>query len=127
VAAAGVRRAVSVDAASWDTQPSPFGKGINQTIKQPQSTTKQKQSVKYEQTIGDVRRAAAAKLGIADAADLQLFRHKRELVPERDDAKTLLEMDIHTGFGLRGYDLSSGAPDYFPPVKSTPDGLIVVD
>ena len=75
-----------------------------------------------------MRRLAAAKLGIADAAKhLQLFRHKRELL-ERDDAKTLLDMDIHTAFGLRGYDLSGGEqPDYFPPVEATPDGLVVVD
>jgi hypothetical protein len=62
--------------------------------------------VRYDQCIGDVRRAVAAKLGVAPEQQ-QLFFHKRELQPA-DDARTLLEMDMHTGFALKGYDLVSG-------------------
>ena len=35
---------------------------------------------------------------------IQLFWHKKELA-ERYDTKTLLDMNLHTGFSLRGYDL----------------------
>jgi hypothetical protein len=34
----------------------------------------------------------------------QLFFHGRELLPA-DDARTLLDMNMHTGFALKGYDL----------------------
>ncbi len=35
---------------------------------------------------------------------MQLFHHKRELTPA-DDSKTLLDMNMHTGFALAGYDM----------------------
>ena len=35
---------------------------------------------------------------------IQLFWHKKELT-ESYDTKTLLDMNLHTGFSLRGYDL----------------------
>jgi hypothetical protein len=58
------------------------------------------------------------------ADKLQLFWTGRELTPAYD-AKTLLEMNLHTGFSLHGYDLSE-EPDYWPPVRETPAGLEVV-
>lgn len=78
--------------------------------------------VRYEQTIGDLRVAAAKAAGIPTDA-LQLFWHRRELLPATHDGRTLLEMNMHTGFTLRGYDLSED-PCYSPPVSSTPDGLV---
>jgi hypothetical protein len=63
--------------------------------------------VRYDQTIGDIRQAVAQKLGVA-ADKQQLFFHMRELLPA-DDARTLLEMNMHTGFALKGYDLVGGA------------------
>lgn len=59
--------------------------------------------MRYDQTLGDLRQAVSAKLGVP-ADKQQLFFHKRELLPA-DDARTLLEMNMHTGFALKGYDL----------------------
>lgn len=78
--------------------------------------------VRYEQTIGNLRDAAAAAAGVPSSA-LQLFWHRRELTPALFDGRTLLDMNMHTGFTLRGYDLSE-EPCYNPPVSSTPDGLV---
>lgn len=48
----------------------------------------------------------AAKMGIP-VAQQQLFWHKRELTAAYDE-KTLLDMNMHTGFALKGYDLVRG-------------------
>lgn len=80
--------------------------------------------IKYEQTIGDIRKAVSTQAGIA-LDKVQLFRHGKELIPEKYDAKTLLEMDLHTGFSLMGYDLTE-KPVYWPPVKETNEGLQVI-
>eukprot|EP00890_Picochlorum_soloecismus_P006488 jgi/Picsp_1/6840/NSC_04177-R1_hypothetical protein VOLCADRAFT_90160 [Volvox carteri f. nagariensis] len=80
--------------------------------------------IKYEQTIGDIRKAVSSQAGIA-LDKVQLFRHGKELIPEKYDAKTLLEMDLHTGFSLMGYDLTE-KPVYWPPVKETSEGLQVI-
>lgn len=58
----------------------------------------------YEQTVADIKAAVEAKLGVPAAAQ-QLFWHNRELTPKRDTT-TLLELGLHTGFCLRGYDLA---------------------
>ena len=71
-----------------------------------------------------MRRLAAKKAGI-EVEQLQLFWHGKELLADKFDAKTLLEMDLHTGFSLMAYDLTE-EPDYWPPVKKTPEGLVVV-
>lgn len=60
------------------------------------------QRVRYEETIKDIRTAVAKALGVAPESQL-LFWHKAELMPEHD-SKTLLEMGLHTGFALQGYD-----------------------
>ena len=61
--------------------------------------------VKYEQTIGDVKAAVSARLGVP-VDQQQLFWHKKELTGAYDH-KILLEMNMHTGFALKGYDLVS--------------------
>jgi len=61
--------------------------------------------IRYEQTIGDLKAAVAAKMGIP-VEQQQLFWHKKELTTAYDD-KTLLDMNMHTGFALKGYDLVS--------------------
>ena len=83
--------------------------------------------MKYEQTIGDLRKLAAKKAGV-DVAHLQLFHHGKEMLADKYDMKTLLEMDLHTGFSLMAYDISEGSKleEYWPPVKKTPEGLVVV-
>merc|ERR1719335_1108006 len=52
-----------------------------------------------------------------------LFYKHREVRPEMD-GKTLLELNLHTGFALSGYDLRE-PPVFFPPVARTPDGLVI--
>ncbi|KAL6779924.1 hypothetical protein ACKKBG_A14325 [Auxenochlorella protothecoides x Auxenochlorella symbiontica] len=76
--------------------------------------------IKYEQTIRDLREAAAASFGLSLDL-LQLFWRGRELT-SATDGLTLLEANLHTGFSLQGYDLSE-APDYWPAVVQTPEGL----
>lgn len=71
--------------------------------------------VRYEQTLADLRAAVAAKLGVPPEHQL-LFRHGRQLAPE-DDGKTLLLLDMHTGFALQGYDTVSSA---LPPAPAAP-------
>ncbi|KAL3138309.1 hypothetical protein ABBQ32_006120 [Trebouxia sp. C0010 RCD-2024] len=78
--------------------------------------------VKYDQTVKDIKAAVAKKTGVP-ADKQQLFWHQKELTPAYDN-KTLLDMHLHTGFSLRGYDLTE-QPHYFPPVKQTQEGLVV--
>lgn len=78
--------------------------------------------VKYEQTVAEIREAAARKLDIP-VDKLQLFWHGSEL-GAADYARTLLDSNLHTGFALMGYDLTE-TPDYWPPVEKTPQGLVV--
>ena len=59
--------------------------------------------VKYEQTVNDIRAAVAKKTGVP-ADKQQLFWHQKELTPAYNNT-TLLDMHLHTGFSLRGYDL----------------------
>ena len=59
--------------------------------------------VKYEQTVLDIKAAVAKKTGVP-VDKQQLFWHQRELTSAYD-AKSLLEMHLHTGFSLRGYDM----------------------
>lgn len=59
--------------------------------------------VKYEQTVTDLKRAVQKKTGIPIEMQ-QLFWHHKELTPAFND-KTLLDMNLHTGFSLNGYDL----------------------
>lgn len=78
--------------------------------------------VKYEQTVGEIREAAARILEIP-VEKLQLFWHGKEVTAEQYTL-TLLDANLHTGFSLMGYDLTE-EPDYWPPVISTPEGLAV--
>jgi hypothetical protein len=43
---------------------------------------------------------------------MQFFWHSKELVSELYDNKTLSQLEIHTGFGISGYDLVRGAYGY---------------
>jgi hypothetical protein len=52
----------------------------------------------------DIRKAVEKKLGVP-VEKQQLFFHKREMTPAAYDHKTLLELNMHTGFALKGYDL----------------------
>lgn len=60
--------------------------------------------VRYDQTIGDVKAAVAKKLGVPPEQQ-QLFWHKKELTAAGYDDRTLLSLNIHTGFNFKGYDL----------------------
>lgn len=71
--------------------------------------------VRYDQTIGDVKAAVADKMGVP-AEQQQLFHHKRELTSSFD-SKTLLEMNMHTGFALKGYDLVGAAVSWWRGVQ----------
>ncbi|KAL4428218.1 hypothetical protein ABPG75_002307 [Micractinium tetrahymenae] len=79
--------------------------------------------IKYEQTVADVKAAASAKLGVPKDK-LLLFWQDKELT-EAYDSKTLLDLSLHTGFSLSGYDLTE-EPDYWPPVVETPEGRRVI-
>lgn len=79
--------------------------------------------IKYEQTVGDLRKSVAKKANI-EVGKLQLFWHGRELTEDFDE-KTLLDMDLHTGFSLMGYDLNE-TPDYWPPVRKSEAGWLEV-
>jgi hypothetical protein len=79
--------------------------------------------VKYEQTIGDLKAALSKKSGV-EPSKLQLFWHGKELT-STFDGRTLLDMNLHTGFSLFGYDLTE-TPHYWPPVEKTPEGLVFV-
>lgn len=59
--------------------------------------------VKYEQTIADLKRAVEKKTGVP-ADKQQLFWHHKELTAAYDN-KTLLDLNLHTGFSLKGYNL----------------------
>ena len=59
--------------------------------------------IKYSQTLRDVRMAVQKELGVPVESQ-QLFRHGTELLAE-EDSRTLMEMQLHTGFSLKGYDM----------------------
>merc|ERR1719181_699097 len=71
----------------------------------------------YNQTIGELRQKLEAASGCPVDKQLLFYKH-REVRPEMD-AKTLLELNLHTGFALSGYDLRD-PPVFFPPVARTP-------
>lgn len=66
-----------------------------------------------------------AKKAAIGVEQVQLFWHGRELLGEEFDHKTLLDMNLHTGFSLMGYDLSV-EPSYWPPVRKTAGGWLEV-
>jgi hypothetical protein len=47
------------------------------------------------------------------------------MTPDQYDTKTLLALNLHTGFSLMGYDLTE-EPDYWPPVKKTKEGMVII-
>ncbi|KAI3428657.1 hypothetical protein D9Q98_007480 [Chlorella vulgaris] len=75
--------------------------------------------VKYEQTMLDLKKAAASKLKVP-LDKLLLFWQGKELT-DAYDSRTLLDLNLHTGFSLQGYDLTV-EPDYWPAVEDTPEG-----
>lgn len=68
----------------------------------------------------DIKNAVAKKTGVP-VDKQQLFWQGKELTSAFEN-RTLLEMNLHTGFSLSGYDLTD-VPDYWPPVIETPEGL----
>ena len=107
---------------------------------------------RYVETVGDLRKKVAEKMGCPAEKQL-LFYKQRELTPEMD-GKTMLDLSLHTGFSVTGYDLVGGRrpppsllrplapgpprrrrltslraqrepPVYFPPVVPSPEGLKV--
>lgn len=70
-----------------------------------------------------MRTRASAKLGIPQEK-LQLFWHGTEL-SLAEDATTLLEKNLHTGFSLLGYD-TTVEPVYWPAVRKNEQGLLTV-
>ncbi|KAK9868164.1 hypothetical protein WJX84_005084 [Apatococcus fuscideae] len=79
-------------------------------------------SAKYEDTILTVKKKVEVKMGVPVDKQL-LFWHNKELTALYDN-KTLLDLHLHTGFSLKGYNLSA-PPDFWPPVKQTEEGLLI--
>lgn len=77
----------------------------------------------YEETIADLKKKVEEHTGVPVDKQL-LFWHFKELTSEYD-GKTLLDLNLHTGFSLTGYDLTE-EPHYWPPVTKTPEGLKMV-
>jgi len=77
--------------------------------------------VKYEETIADLKRKVEKELGVPPEKQ-QLFHHGNEMVDRIYSDMTLEQLNLHTGFQLKGYDLTE-EPDYWPPVEETPKGL----
>lgn len=87
------------DAVFFPPPPPPASLGLAHCAAQ----TRCHRSVRYDQTVADLRAAVASRTGVP--ANLQqYFWHRRELTAA-DDARTLLDIDWHTGFGIRAYDL----------------------
>jgi len=61
----------------------------------------------YEETIADLKKKVEEHTGVPVDKQL-LFWHFKELTSEYD-GKTLLDLNLHTGFSLTGYDLVSWA------------------
>lgn len=58
---------------------------------------------KYEDTILKIKQLVETKLGVPVEKQL-LFWHDKELTASYDH-KTLLDLHLHTGFSLKGYDM----------------------
>lgn len=78
--------------------------------------------VRYEETVAVLKKRIANCFAIS-VGQVQLFWQNKELTNAFDD-KTMLDMNIHTGFGIQGYDLSED-PDYWPPAVETPEGFVL--
>ena len=61
------------------------------------------QRAQYEETILDLKKKVEEETGVPVDKQL-LFWHFKELTQEYDN-KTLLDLNLHTGFSLTGYDL----------------------
>merc|ERR1712057_57066 len=61
------------------------------------------QRAQYEETILDLKKKVEEATGVPVDKQL-LFWHFKELTQEYDN-KTLLDLNLHTGFSLTGYDL----------------------
>lgn len=103
--------------------------------------------MQYSETVGDLKAKVAAATGVPvehqqarsgreeakrhEAAQPrsqpppspQLFWHSKELLSTLYDKITIDLMELHTGFGINGYDTRT-PPDYWPPVFRTPKGLM---
>jgi len=79
--------------------------------------------VQYEETVLDLKKKVAEATDVPVDKQL-LFWHFKELT-DAYNAKTLLDLNLHTGFSLTGYDLRE-TPHFWPPVTKTPNGLVVV-
>ncbi|KAK9828299.1 hypothetical protein WJX74_007779 [Apatococcus lobatus] len=71
---------------------------------------------KYEDTILKIKQLVETRMGVPVDKQL-LFWHDKELTAAYD-TKTLLDLHLHTGFSLKGYDMREPA-DFWPPVKQT--------
>merc|ERR1712188_165795 len=78
--------------------------------------------VQYEETILDLKKKVEEATEVPVDKQL-LFWHFKELTEDFNE-KTLLDLNLHTGFSLTGYDLRE-APEYWLPVTKTPQGLLV--
>merc|ERR1712060_155561 len=104
-------------------EPNPLGNQIFITLRRgkewPPTCTDVR--VKYEETIGDLKKKVFQKIGVPPE-NLLLFWHNKELRSDLYDHLTLYKLRVHTGFGFNGYD-TRVEPDFWPPVQLTPKGL----
>eukprot|EP00241_Pyramimonas_parkeae_P007648 CAMPEP_0114252378 /NCGR_PEP_ID=MMETSP0058-20121206/15801_1 /TAXON_ID=36894 /ORGANISM="Pyramimonas parkeae, CCMP726" /LENGTH=149 /DNA_ID=CAMNT_0001366301 /DNA_START=92 /DNA_END=539 /DNA_ORIENTATION=+ len=81
--------------------------------------------VKYEETIGDLKKKVEKKTGVLPEKQLALLDGK-ELKSDLYDKLTLNNLKLHTGFSLNGYDLNE-EPDFWPAVVKTEQGYKIAD
>ena len=78
---------------------------------------------KYEDTIMTIKRQVEVKLGIPTNKQL-LFWHDKELTSQYEN-KTLLDLHLHTGFSLKGYDLVTLNSLMFNHINRIPIGWLI--
>ena len=76
---------------------------------------------KYDETIWDVKKKVEESTGVPVDKQL-LFWHFKELTEEYNN-KTLLDLNLHTGFSLTGYDLVGLSLHVYSPFPLSIDGV----
>ena len=75
----------------------------------------------YGDSIGLLRSKIVALSSVV-GSDLVLFLRKKELLKE-DDHMTLTELEIHTGFSIKAWDIrNTDEKDIWPPIKTDQNG-----
>lgn len=63
--------------------------------------------LRYDHTVADLKAAIAQECGVPPAQQQLFLTGRKQELAAQDEATTLLQLNMHTGAGVRCYDLVS--------------------